>query len=207
MNTDSANRDLEFIKRIMTKTHRRIDTHAFHNIHWGIIVFIWFPLANLFQDLGRHRWQIVLGVSAILLGFAMSAFREHRMRKTPRLSGENTFITKQTVLIVYPTVLVGMILSAVAPAFDFIDGSNVPIIWGLIYANMAFMMGVIYTKEFLYSGIAIFVGVIAAIVLQPYNGYILGPFMGLGLIVPGVIAEKRVALMLEEENAEGLSQV
>ena len=34
--------------------------------------------------------------------------------------------------------------------------------WGLVYANMAFMTGVIYTREFLYAGICIFGGCLLA---------------------------------------------
>jgi hypothetical protein len=38
--TDSqgAARDLEFIRGIVQRTDRRIDPHAFHFVHWGVIV-------------------------------------------------------------------------------------------------------------------------------------------------------------------------
>jgi hypothetical protein len=42
------------------------------------------------------------------------------------------------------------------------------------------------------SGVLIFVGCIMAIILQQYNGYILGPVMGLGMLIPGLRAEARV---------------
>lgn len=32
-----------------------------------------------------------------------------------------------------------------------------------------------------------------------YNGYILGPFMGLGLIIPGTMGERRVRKLIEED--------
>ena len=78
------------------------------------------------------------------------------------------------------------------PATGFIDGRNVPTVWGIAYANTAFMIGVVYSKEYLVSGLVIFAGAILAIAMPLYNGYILGPFMGLGIMSPGVIAERRV---------------
>ena len=97
------------------------------------------------------------------------------------------------------TLIAGLMLSVLAPATGFIDGPNVPIIWGLVYANMAFMMGVAYSIDFLVSGIVIFIGSAVAILLPQFNGYILGPVMGLGMIVPGLRAEARVRRILESE--------
>ena len=51
---------------------------------------------------------------------------------------------------------------------------------------------IIYRRAFLVAGVVIFAGVVAAIILPQYNGFILGPCMGLGMIVPGLQAERRV---------------
>lgn len=209
METAHAQQDLAFIKNIVQKTSQRIDAHAFHCVHWGLIVLIWYPLANWFW----HQWISAkavsnadamtfwltcytgIGVSAIILGSLLSAIREFRAVRNPRLPGENTLISQQLAKIAIGNIVAGFVLSAVAPAIagqEFIRGENIPILWGLIYANIAFMMGVAYSRDFVISGVLIFAACVVAIFLQEYNGYILGPVMGLGMLVPGLRAEARV---------------
>ncbi|MEM7164990.1 MAG: hypothetical protein AAF581_05960 [Planctomycetota bacterium] len=202
MQPQEARNDLDYINRVIKQTQLRIDPHAFHCVHWGVIVLLWYPLHNLLQDLGHYSWLIALAVAALLLGFGLSAGREILLRRRPRMPGEDTHVVKQVLLIVYSLVFAGSALSALAPMLGLIDGRNVPLIWGLVYANMAFMMGVVYTREFLFSGVAIFGGVILAMIFSEYNGYILGVFMGFGMIVPGVIAERRVRRIVGEHVAE-----
>ena len=69
----------------------------------------------------------------------------------------------------------------------------------LVYALMAFMVGVVYRSEFLWAGLGIWAAAIVAMFLPDYNGFIVGPAMGLGMIVPGVMAERRVRRMRAEE--------
>ena len=230
METANAQQDLAFVKDIVQKTSQRIDAHAFHCVHWGLIVLIWYPVANWFW----HQWMaadkaakasveagtdatihaddmvtwltcyIGIGVVSVILGMVLSGVREYRATKNPRLKGDNTFISRQLARIAFASIAAGCILSAVAPSMpghEFIRGENIPIMWGLIYANMAFMMGVAYGRDFLISGIVIFAGCITAIFLQDYNGYILGPVMGLGMIVPGLRAEARVRQLRAADSA------
>ena len=81
---------------------------------------------------------------------------------------------------------------AIAPAFGFIAGPEVPTLWGLVYAAMAFGIGVVYDRAFLVAAVVIFAGAVVAIAWPAGNGYVLGPTMGLGMIVPGWRAERRV---------------
>lgn len=198
MDRAGAGDELHFIEHLMRRTHDRIDPRGFHYVHWGVIVLVWYPLANLFQDLGRPWWQLPLGIGAVLLGATLSTVREMR---GPRLPGEDTLVSRQVGLITAACIGAGFVLSAVMPATGFLPGDRVPILWGLVYANLAFMTGVVYTSEFRWSGVAIFVGVLIAIVWPAWSGYILGPFMGLGMIVPGTMAERRVRRMQEEAVA------
>ena len=183
--------DLEFIKEVMQKTHRRIDTHAFHTIIWGCIVLVWYPLGNYFVQQEMMAAYFALIPICLVLGSVLSGVSEYRRSKTP-LEGENTFISRQIIWVVWGSLIPAAIFSALLPATGFIDGRNVPTVWGVAYANLAFMIGVVYSKEYIVSGLVIFAGVILAIAMPHYNGYILGPFMGLGMMIPGVVAERRV---------------
>ena len=79
-----------------------------------------------------------------------------------------------------------------------VEGRDVPILWGLAYANVACMTGVVYRREFLWAGLAIFAGAGLAMAFTTWSGLILGPFMGLGMILPGRRAEKSVTDVEQE---------
>jgi hypothetical protein len=194
----AATADLEFIKEIMLRTHRRIDPHAFHFIIWGTLVLFIYPLINWLgqqDNLYAMRW---IGIAALAAGMILSTVMEIRLSRKPRLEAENTFVAKQVMLIVFANLAVAAVLSAVGPATDLIEGLYVPVLWGFIYANMAYMVGVVYAREYLFAGAAICVGAFLAALLPEYGGFILGPFMGLGMIIPALMAERRVARMRTE---------
>lgn len=193
--------EIDFIKSIVDKTSQRIDVQGLHCVHWGLIVLIWYPLANYLQDLEMYGAMIGLGVGSVALGGVLSAVRAGKA--SGRLPGENTFITGQLMKVFIGTLCAGMILSGVAPTTEWIQGPNIPILWGLVYANLAFMIGVVCSRDFVIAGVAIFLGSIAAMFLQPYQGYILGPVMGFGMIVPGMRAEARVKALVAETQADG----
>lgn len=203
MQRAEAENELDFITGIVHRTSQRIDAHAFHCVHWGWIVLIWYPLANWFARQGMMAWYAGTIVVSVLLGTALSVWRGAAESRHPRLPGGNTFVSAQLGRIVAGNLVAGFVLSFAAPATGFVDGPDVPVIWGLVYANMAFMMGVAYSRDFMISGVAIFVGCMLAMLWPQYNGYILGPFMGLGMIVPGRRAEARVRALLREGSGEG----
>ena len=199
MDAQNAERELAFVKDIMQRTSQRVDAHAFHSVHWGVIVLVWYPLGNWFNQQNMMSWYIGISVASLLVGAGLSVWRGARVARTPRLAGGNTFVSCQIARIAFANLIAGFVLSFLAPATGLIAGANVPIIWGLVYANMAFMMGVAYSIDFIISGVFIFVGALLAILMPAYNGYILGPFMGLGMIVPGLRAEARVRRLLSSD--------
>ncbi len=199
MDKQTAAADIDYIAGIVRRTHARIDTHSFHCVHWGVIVLIWYPLSNWLGQQEYYKAVIGVGIGSVVMGMILSGVREALLAKNPRLTGENTFISKQVIQVVYASIGAGMILSAVSTPLGFIDGENIPIVWGLVYANLAFMMGVVYTREYLIAGAVIFVGSVLAMWQAQYNGYILGPFMGLGLIIPGIMGERRVRKLIEDD--------
>jgi hypothetical protein len=194
---DAARTDLAYIKHIVTRAQQRVDPHAFHFVHWGAIVLVWFPLANVFEHMGHLDWMGALGACALLVGILLSVVREKRLSRRVRLPDEDPFVGDQVMWIAFVSIGAGMVLSIAAPALRFMDGHDVPTLWGLIYANLAAMTGIVYRREFLWSGLAIFLATIAAMVWPEWNGAILGPVMGLGLLVPGWRAEQRVRALAQ----------
>ncbi len=195
MQPADARRDLDLIHDVLRRTHERIDPHAFHFVLWGALVLVWYPLGNVFQLMGRQDLFFGLLIGALVLGFGLSGILGYRAGTKPRLEGQNTFIARQVGLIVAACVGTGIVLSPLAPASGFLHEQHMPTLWAFVYAAMAFMVGVVYTREFLWAGLAIWAAAVVAMFLPDFNGFIVGPAMGLGMIVPGVMAERRVARM------------
>jgi hypothetical protein len=191
--------DLDYVRRIVERTHARVDPHAFHFVLWGAIVFVSYPLLNWLELGGRRGPMPWVGGGALLLGTLVSTIFETVNRK-PRIKGENTFVARQVMMIVFSNLLVAFFLSAAGPATGFIPGPYVNVLWGFVYANMAFMIGVVYTREYLLAGAFIAAGTVLALFLPGRAGFVLGPFMGLGMIVPGVMGERRVARLRRESG-------
>lgn len=192
MDRDTAATDMAYIRDVMRRTQARIDTHAFHSVHWGAIVLLWYPLANWFCSRGRTDVSQILTIGCVAAGVLFSVGREIHLSRRPRLPGGNTFIRDQVKLITTFCVCAGVLLSSLGPTLDILATADIAVVWGFTYAVMAYMMGVVYTREYLYAGVAIFAGSIAAMLFPQYMGYILGPAMGLGLMVPGLMGERRV---------------
>lgn len=202
MDPSKASEDLAHIRRVVDRAGRRIDPHLFHVVHWGAIVLFWYPLANLLEATGRRGWLLPLGAGALLLGGAMSAVLETRLKGRPRVAGANPYVERQVLLAIFGPLAIGAVLSAVAPWQHFIPGPRIPSLWGLVYAIMAWGVGIAYTREWLWAGAFIFAGTVASLFVPDYAGYVLGPTMGLGVIVPGAMAERRVKRMREEDASE-----
>lgn len=195
---DGAARDVRYIREVLARTHGRIDPHAFHFVAWGAIVLVWYPVTNLCERAGRMDVYAGTCVAAAVLGTLLSLGLERRLSRrvgVSRLGAEESLVARQVATITGLCVAAGVLLSALGPALRFIEGRDVPVVWGLVYAVMASMFGVVYSREWLWAGVAIFAAAVAAMALPEWNGVILGPIMGLGMIVPGLAAERRVRRM------------
>lgn len=201
---ESAARDVRLVREVLERTQRRVDPHAFHFVAWGAIVSVWYPLANLFERSGRMDLYAATGAVAIVLGTGLSFALERRLRRrfgASRVGAEESVAARQVAAVTAVCIAGGVALSALGPALGFIEGRDVPTLWGLVYAAMASMYCVVYSREWLWAGAGIFAGAVAAMAFPDWNGVILGPVMGLGMIVPGVVAERRVRRMAESRIA------
>jgi len=195
--TDTTD-DIRFIRQVLERTQARIDPHAFHFVLWGALVLVCYPLTNWFELMGRGDLGTWAGLGMLAVGTLGSWLLEARLKSRSRLEGENTFVSRQVVLLVFYHIGVAAFLTAAGPISGFIPGPFVPLLWGFTYASMMYTIGVVYTREYLLAGFVILLGTVISLFLVRYAGMILGPFMGLGAIIPGVLAERRVARMRTE---------
>jgi hypothetical protein len=182
--------DLRLIHDLVARAEQRVDPHAFHFVHWGAIVLVWYPAANLLERAGRLDLCAAVGGGALLLGILLSVLREKRLGK--RLAGEDLRLGDQVMWITIASIGAGLVLSVAAPVLHFLEGRHMPIVWGLVYANLTAMTGIVYRREFAWSGLVIFAASLVAMAWPEWSGVILGPVMGLGLMIPGWMAERRV---------------
>jgi len=199
MDADHAAGDLDVIRRVLDATHRRVDPHMFHFILWGIVVLLWYPLANWFELRGESRFQGILMGVAMGVGTLGSFVGEWLAHRSPRLKSSNTQLADQCVRLVWMFMGAAGILSAVLPLANPGAARFIPHLWGFAYSLMAITLGIVYSAEFFWSGLGIFAAAVAALFLLPYWGFILGVAMGLGILIPGVIAERRVSRLQREE--------
>ena len=85
--TSRAADDLQFIRSVMNRTHRRIDPHAFHFVLWGAIVLVWYPLANWLELQGEQTLFFVVMGLALAIGSVGSGLFEWRLSKRPTQDG------------------------------------------------------------------------------------------------------------------------
>ena len=204
MKPDQAKDDLRYIREIVSRAGERLDPHLFHTVHWGAIVLVWYPLSNLFQMRDRKDLMLILGIAALTLGAVLSAALEWRLKGRSRVTEGNEWIERRIGWFFAAFLGAGGILSGIAPSVDpaFIPGPRIPSLWGLVYAALAFSVGVLYTREWRISGGLIFAGTIFSLFFLEYNGFILGPVMGFGMILPGLAAERRVRRLRSEGSEE-----
>ncbi len=198
MDREQASHDLELIARVLDQTHRRVDPQMFHSIIWGAIVLVWYPLMSFFERLGNGRGQLVTAISALGLGIGLSSFLGWRAGQRPRLTGANTRLAGQLGAVTAIFISIGVLLSIAVPTLARGGERYIPHVWGLLYALMLMTMGVLYSREIFWCGVPSLVATIVALRFPAEAGFILGPAMGLGCIVAGVIAERRVARLRRE---------
>ncbi len=191
MDARTAENDLAFLRSVLERTQRRVDPHAFHFVSWGAIVLVWYPLQNFLDLRGLAGGWIVMAV-ALALGIAISAFGEWRISRRAQTPAEDTVFARQVMFAVWGALVPAILLSFLGPMLKLFPEDRIPIVWGLAYAAMAWMVGVVYTAEFRWGAAWIFAGVITAMVVPDYAGIVLGPTMGLGILVPGLVAMRRV---------------
>src|SRR5687768_8932713 len=167
--SDAARGDLAYIRDVMERTERRIDPHAFHFVHWGLIVLVWYPLGNWFELQGRLDLVGWLVGAALALGITLGIVREALLARRPRLEGDNTFVAQQVKVAALGHVTAAVVLTVVAPALGAFHPHHIPTVWGFAYAGMAFAVGLVYRREFLWSAAAIFAVAVLALVLPKWN--------------------------------------
>lgn len=192
----AAQADLAFLRSVLERTQRRVDPHAHHFVGWGLVVLVWYPLQNVMELRGSPgAWQLALGVASLLAGIVSGALGEMRVARRLRsgeLPPEDPTFGRQVLLVVWGAIGPAILLSAAGVPLRLLEPPTIPVVWGFAYAALAWGMGVVYSAEFRWAAVLIFLGALVALRFPAYAGLVLGPTMGLGMLVPGIVAMRRV---------------
>ena len=189
--------NLEFMRLAIERTRREIDPEALSMIVWGLVCMaIYFGIYFLAIHKMFNLMPYVLFPS-LAVGGIVGGISSYRVSKRQKAQGMVSHIWKQlnwVWLILLPNAVLWSILGL------FKDDFGGPgFLWAAVYAIALSMTGIIYSKEWLFGGIAIFIAIIVAFFVRPYSYLILGTVMGLACIIPAIIAQKRY-LRQKREN-------
>lgn len=198
MEDKQLNENLQFMRSVIEKTYFQIDPESPVMIVLGLIFMIGFPATGHFlvtpqlYDLVQPMWIIlwVIGASVAMFYGIRGEIRQKQAGLIPQLS-------KQLGLVWYILLLNGTAWSALR-LFCFYFG-ELAFLWAAIFGFGLSITGILHSKEWLFGGIAIFISILAAAILKDHAYVILGIVMGLGCIIPAIIAQRRY-LRQKREN-------
>jgi hypothetical protein len=180
--------DLKFIRSVIEKTCRKIDPGWPIMIVWGLVFLIVFPVVYYLKinQLDQWMWPVQWLVLVLAIGTTIYFGANARLRE--RKTGVISKLSKQIYLIWF-ILQVNLVIWICLGLFkDHLGGFG--FLLSAIYGIGLSMMGILYSREWLYGGIAIFAGIIAASFTEPYAYAIIGITTGLACIIPAIIAQR-----------------
>jgi len=190
--------DLKFMRSVIEKTCKKVDPGWQMIAAWGLIVMIGFPLLYFLKIHQIDNWLWRIQWILVVTGFSFSIYIVKRAIVRERAIGVISKLSKQIYLVFIILSANGFIWTYLDLFRDQIGGFG--FLWTAICGIELSMIGIIYSREWLCGGMAIFIGIIAASFTEQYAYYILGIVTGLSCIVPAIIARRNYRKQ-EKENA------
>ncbi len=181
--------DLKFMRSVVEKTHKEIDPEAPVMIVWGLVCMIGYTAIYflVMHQLYKWIWRVYLPLLAI--GVCVTVVSGIRVSKRQKKTGLVPQLSKQIGWVWMVVLAHGVVWSTLGLFFDFFGGPG--FLWAMVYSIALSMTGIIYSREWLWGGIGIFAGMVAAFIIKDYAYLILGLAMGAGCIIPAIIAQRR----------------
>lgn len=180
--------DLKFMRSVIEKTCRKIDPGWQIMVVWGLIIMIGFPVAYFLKTRQLDTWKQPIYLLLIAISFCVAVYFGAKATMRERKAGLISKLSKQIYCIWFILLANGILWTCLGLFKDHIGGFG--FLWAAVYGIALSMMGILYSREWLYGGITIFAGIIVAYFTEPYAYYILGIVMGLACMIPAIIAQR-----------------
>jgi len=196
---NTAADNLQFMRLAIEKARRDFDPGVPIFIMWGLICLIGYTATHFLIVQQAYTKINTVWLSLYAIGIPWSMFFGYRIARHQETHGIVPHIYIQIGLIWGITVISGIIFGTFGFGRSFI--SNINFLWAWIYAISLSMTGIVYSKEWLWGGIGVLAGMLAAASLEQYTYLILACTMCTGCVIPALITRKRLK-DVEKENAQ-----
>jgi hypothetical protein len=190
--------DLKFMRSVIEKTCGKIDPGWSIMITWGLILMVGFPLLYFLKIHQLDNWLWHIQWLLVVIGFSISIYFITKAIKRERKAGVISKLSRQIYWIFIILSTNGIIWTCIDLFRDHVGGFG--FLWTAICGFELSMVGILYSREWLYGGIAIFAGIVAAYFIEPCAYVILGIVTGLACIIPAIISHRNYREQ-EKENA------
>jgi hypothetical protein len=191
--------DIKFMRSVIDKTCRKIDPGWPSMIAWGLIILIGFPVLYFLKIHQLDNWLWRIQWLLVVAGFSISAYFVAQAIMHERKAGVISKLSKQIYLVFLILSANGFIWTYLDLFRDHIGGFG--FLWTAICSIELSMIGILYSREWLYGAIAIFVSMIVASFTETYAYVILGIVTGLACIIPAIISRRNYCKQ-EYEDAQ-----
>ena len=192
--------DLKFMRSVIEKTNRAFNPGVPVIIVYGLICMIGYPATQYFlakpqlYEFIQPAW-IILWVIGASVGIFNGIISERREKH----SGVISQISNQIGLVWFILLLNGTIWSGMA-LFKVFFGELV-FLWAAIFGFGLSMMGILSSQVWLFGGVAIFISIVAASIMNEHAYVILGFVIGFACIIPAIIVQRNFRKQVKE-NAQ-----
>ena len=198
MENKDLSEDLKFMRSAIEKTRRDFDPGAIGMVAWGVACFLGYTATHFLATPTHYKWILPIWMLLLITAGCVNAICDVRIRKREKRAGRVPLLSKQIGWVWAVAVLHGVVWSTLGLFGDWYGGPG--FLWALIYSIALSATGIIYSKEWLLGGIGVFVGMVIAFFVKQYAYLILGLVMGLGCIIPAIIAHRRYRRLVRENE-------
>lgn len=190
--------DLKFMRSAIERTRQDFDPGAIGMVAWGVACFIGYTAAHFLTTSTHYNWLWPIWISVLATAGCINVVYDIKIRKKEKRTGMVSLLSKQIGWVWAVAVLHGVVWSVLGLFTDWYGGPG--FLWALVYSIALSATGIIYSKEWLFGGLGVLVGMVVAFFVKPYAYLILGLAMGLGCIVPAIIAHRRYRRLVRENE-------
>ena len=180
--------DLRFMRSVIEETCRRIDPGWPIMVAWGLIIMIGFPVGYFIKTRQLDTWQWPVYLLLLVVGCCVAIYFGAKARMRERKAGVVSKLSRRIYWVWFVLLANGTLWTCLGLFKDHMGGFG--FLWTAIYGIALCMMGVLYSREWMYGGTAVFAGIIAAYFTGPNAYWVLGIVTGLSCIIPAIISRR-----------------